>query len=424
MMRQVAPRGDPFHADAAIPGDKSLSHRALILAAMAPGSSNLRNLGPGGDVESTRRVLRCLGVNITAGTVHSPGIGAWSKPAAVLDAGNSGTTMRLMTGALAGRPFRSLLDGDESLRRRPMTRLVGPLAALGGEVTPGPGGRPPVSVHGGSLQGAHVELGIASAQVRTAVMLAALQADGGSTVDSPPGFRDHTERWLQHLGRGVWESETRFRVDPGPVPPLQLSVPSDPSSAAFLWTAAAAVPGSIVTTRGVSLNPGRTGFLDVLAAMGAGVAIEMTANVLGDPVGDVTVTGGRLQAAEVSGALTVRMLDELPLVAVLGGLAEGTTMVADAGELRVKESDRIASTVSMLTAIGGDIEARDDGFAVTGSGSYAGGVVDAAGDHRIAMAAAVAAAGCSTVVTVHGAEAADVSWPGFFAMLEETCSSP
>ena len=407
-----------------MPGDKSLSHRALIFSAFARGTSEIVGLGPGRDIAATARVLRELGVTIADERVFSAGVEGWVEPSAELQCENSGTTMRLMAGALAGRPFRSTLGGDRSLSRRPMRRLVGPLGALGASVGLTAAGTAPIEVSASSpLSGSDVEIDVASAQVRSAFILAALQAEGGSTISSPAGFRDHTERWLEALGRGRRDSPTQFSVDPGPMPAGRYVVPRDPSSAAFLWAAAALRPGSEITTPGISLNPGRIGFLEVLEQMGIVVEAEVTASVGGDPVGDVTVRGAPLHATEVSGTLAVATLDELPLVAVLGALAEGITVVKDAGELRGKESDRITATVDMIRALNGGAEAMDDGFAVVGTGWLESGRVEAAGDHRVAMAAAVAAVGTRGPVMINGAATADVSWPGFYEELEETWSS-
>ena len=332
--------------------------------------------------------------------------------------------MRLMAGALAGRPFHSTLVGDRSLSKRPMRRLVMPLESLGATVQLDSGDTAPVEVWTAErLNGAEVEIPIASAQVRTAFSLAALQAEGSSTVRSPAGFRDHTERWLEALGRGERVTPTEFRIDPGPLPAGRFQVARDPSSAAFLWTAAALRPGSEVTTPGVSLNPGRIGFLEIMERMGAEIEAEVTDSVGGDPVGDVTVRGAQLEATEVAGDLAVAALDELPLVGLLGAVAEGVTVVDGAGELRRKESDRIEATTAMIRGLGGGAEASADGFTVVGTGWLEGGIVDALGDHRIAMAGAVAAVAAIGPITITGADVATVSWPGFYDELEATWSS-
>lgn len=405
----------PFRATVTPPGDKSLSHRALILAAMAPGESHVAGVGPGADVGSTVACLRAFGVTVDGAAVRSRGVAHWSPAAGMLDAGNSGTTLRLLCGAAAGRPVTTVLGGDASLSRRPMRRLVAPLEALGATITVSDRGTPPVAVHGTALRGAEVWIAVPSAQVRTAFVLAALQADGASRLDSSPGFRDHTERWLTALGMGTPSGPTAFHVRPGVVPVLDVSIPGDPSSAAFLWTAAA-LTTSRVTTPGVSLNPGRTGLLEVIAAMGAQVELATTGAILGDPVGTVTVQGPVLRGLHIAGALTVRTLDELPLVGVLAAVAEGETTVVDARELRRKETDRIAATVALVNALGGSAESSPDGFSVRGTGLRPGWF-DAAGDHRMAMSAAVAATAAGTVAVI-GEEAAAVSWPGFAETLE------
>jgi len=407
-----------WRAECIVPGDKSLSHRALILAGMARGESRVIGDGPGEDLAATRRALAALGVSYQQGRIISPGVGDWRPATAPIDAGNSATTLRLLAGALAAQPFRTTLVGDASLMRRPMGRLAGPLAALGALIEVGPDGCPPVTVGGSRLRGAEVEIDLPSAQVRSAVTLAALQAEGPTIITSPPGFRDHTERWLEAAGLGRRLSDSAFRVLPGAVPPARYSIAGDLSSAAFLLAATALRPGAEVTVRGVTLNPGRTGFLDVLEAMGARVRRRTTGLIHGDPVGDVTVTGEVLRSAEIGASLAVRALDELPLVAVLGAAALGDTLVWGAAELRVKESDRIAAAVRLVRELGGRAEERPDGFLVSGSGGLMGGEVAAGADHRIAMAAAVAAVIARDGVKVHGFDTAAVSWPGFPEALE------
>lgn len=409
----------PFTACAEPPGDKSLAHRALILAALAIGRSTVRNAPIAGDVDSTRRAITALGVHCEGDSVDSPGIGGWTRPNTTVDCGNSGTTMRLLSGALSASPVGATLVGDRSLMRRPMQRLVEPLRALGADITVARDGTAPVEVSGSDLQGTDVSIGIPSAQVRTAVALAALGASGASRIDSPPGFRDHTERWLGALGRGAMDGPTAFVVDPGPIPPLDVSLPGDPSSAAFLWAAAAVCAGSELTTPAVSLNPGRTGFLEVLGAMGADIEITDRSDVLGDPTGTVSVRGRPLTGVDVGGTMAVRALDELPLLAVVAAAATGATRVAGASELRFKESDRIASSVRLALLAGADAQESDDGFVVRpGEETASHAAIDADKDHRVAMAAAVAALVRGSSVRIDGFEAASVSWPGFGEVLE------
>ncbi|MGI9529491.1 MAG: 3-phosphoshikimate 1-carboxyvinyltransferase, partial [Acidimicrobiia bacterium] len=359
--------GGSFTADVDVPGDKSLSHRALLFAGMAEGDSLVQGLGPGADIAATARALRQLGVGVDGHKVRSPGIGGWTAPEGPIDCGNSGTTMRLLAGTLSTTPVQATLVGDASLSMRPMRRLLDPLRSLGGLIDTTEG-TAPLTVGGATAaHGADVSIDIASAQVRTAFAFAALTADGDSSIDSPTGFRDHTERWLEAVGRGEWASKSRFVIHPGPLPAARFEVPGDPSSAAYLWACAAISPGSQVTTRSVSLNPGRLGFLQILDAMGARVEAEVTGATGGDPVGDVTVEGGELRGTVVDGALVASALDELPLVAVLGAYAEGITTVREASELRTKESDRIAAVVDMIRALEGGIEPAEDGFDVVGT---------------------------------------------------------
>jgi 3-phosphoshikimate 1-carboxyvinyltransferase len=411
--------GGSFSATVTVPGDKSLSHRALVFAAIAEGDSLITGLGQGQDVGSTASALRTLGVDVDGDKVRSPGRNGWRAPGVPVDCGNSGTTMRLLSGALATSPVRAELVGDESLMKRPMRRLVEPLHALGGVIAVSEAGTAPILVGGaGKPVAADYSINVASAQVRTAFELAALAAPGSSSIDSPAGFRDHTERWLAAIGRGEWMSSTAFRIHPGAIPPARYDIPGDPSSAAYLWACAAIHPGSTVTTQQVSLNPGRLGFLQILDDMGAEVEAVVTGATGGDPVGDVTVSARGLRGVEVSGALTAAALDELPLVAVVGAYAEGLTVVGDAGELRAKESDRIASVVGMLQALDGGCEPTSDGFRVVGTGFLGGGIVETHRDHRIAMAAAVAATRADEAVTIQDADVASISWPTFYTTLE------
>ncbi len=419
---ELTAHGGSFRANVSVPGDKSLSHRAVIFASIAEGDSLIEGLGPGADVASTVGAAQRLGVDVeivgSETRVRSPGRHAWVSPSDPIDCGNSGTTMRLFAGLLATTPTSARLVGDASLSRRPMKRLVAPLSALGGKIATSDG-TAPLTVGGAhNASGASVWVDVASAQVRSAFELGALSASGTSTIDSPAGFRDHTERWLSAIGLGEWTSHTAFEVWPGVVPPARYQIPGDPSSAAYLWTCAAIDPGSHVTTPSVSLNPGRLGFLEILARMGAAVEAEVTGSTGGDPVGDVSVSGAHLRAIDVEGDLVASSLDELPLVAVLGAFAEGVTTVRDAGELRTKESDRIASTVAMIRALAGGAEEHADGFDVVGTGFLEGGVVETRHDHRIAMSAAVAATRSTGTVKIVDADVASVSWPGFYRALE------
>ena len=418
--RTLEPASGPFQAGVHTPGDKSLSHRALVFAALADDESEITGLAPGRDVAATLAALERLGLRRN-GDRFAP-IGVPTDPGSLIDCGNSGTTMRLLAGGLASAPFRLTLTGDESLSARPMGRLVQPLAALGADITLTADGTAPITTGAANLHGADVAIDVASAQVRSAFELAAIQSVGPSTIDGPGGFRDHTERWLAAFG--LAESDgTLTRITPGSVPGARYVLPGDPSSAAYVWASAALVPGARVVTPGVNLNPGRLGFLGILERMGADVHGEVTGSIHGDPVGTVSVTGASLRSVEVSGDTVAAAIDELPLVAVLGAYAEGITIVRDASELRAKESDRTQSTATMIRALGGGAEATHDGFEVLGTGFLDGGTVDAAGDHRIAMAGAVAATAAQGAITIVGASVAGVSWPSFYETLEAVWSS-
>jgi 3-phosphoshikimate 1-carboxyvinyltransferase len=419
--RTLEPASGPFRAGVRVPGDKSLSHRAIIFATLAKSPSDITGVAPGRDVAASLAAVAQLGVRQEGPRLFPPE--HLHDPGEPIDCGNSGTTMRLLAGALAAAPLHSTLTGDSSLRSRPMGRLVAPLTALGATVETESNGTAPVTIHGTDLKGADVSIDVASAQVRSAFELAAIQATGPSTIESPPGYRDHTERWLESFGLGAREKGTKMRITPGRIPGARYEIPGDPSSAAYLWASAALISGSQIVTPGVSLNPGRLGFLAILERMGAEVHGEVTGVLHGDPVGTVSVTGRGLQAVEVSGDVVATTIDELPLVAVLGAYAEGITIVRDAAELRAKESDRTVTTTAMIRALGGGVEATEDGFVVVGTGFLVGGTVDAAGDHRIAMAAAVAATRADAPVTIAGASAADVSWPSIYETLEDMWSS-
>jgi 3-phosphoshikimate 1-carboxyvinyltransferase len=415
----IASHGGTFDATVSVPGDKSLSHRALLFASMAAGDSYVEGLGTGEDITATVGAMRSLGVHIDGKQVRSPGIDGWVQPDDPIDCGNSGTAMRLLAGVLSTSHITATLVGDASLTSRPMERLVAPLEALGGQITVSDAGTAPLTVGGGDpAHSASFTIPIASAQLRTAFALAALGADGPSTIDSPPGFRDHTERWLGAIGRGTWSSPTAFTIEPGPIPAARYEVPGDTSSAAFLWACAAISPGSRITTPQISLNPGRLGFLEILDLMGAGIEAVVTGSTGGDPVGDVTVKGGALRSADIRGDVVASALDELPLVAVVAAYGEGVTTVRDAAELRTKESDRIAAIAEVIRAMGGGLEPFEDGFDVVGTGFLEGGSIHPEHDHRIAMAAAVAATRAAGDVTIEHAEVASVSWPGFYKVLE------
>jgi 3-phosphoshikimate 1-carboxyvinyltransferase len=420
--------------DVDVPGDKSISHRALILGSVAKGRTYIGNASPAADVLATVACLRACGAwvrDFPPGRYALDGAGpgvSLRSPDGVLDCANSGTTMRLLAGVLAGSDCDATLDGDASLRRRPMMRVVDPLRAMGAEIDASPEGTAPLRVRGTrSLEGVTWRSPVASAQVKSAILLAGLSADRPTTVVEPVPTRDHTERMLGMCGVEVVTSGSKVTVHPGPLEPFGMRVPGDLSSAAFFLALVASRPGWRVRCPGVGLNPGRTGILTVLEAMGAGLRVEEADPAGGvEPVGDVEVRGALLRGATISGSLTVRSIDELPIIAVLASQAEGDTEIRDAGELRNKETDRIAMLEAGLRLLGVPCESSSDGLTVHGPVRLRAAHLDAAGDHRFAMAWAIAAAlvpegGGESVID--GADAAAVSYPGFFSDLA-TLQSP
>jgi 3-phosphoshikimate 1-carboxyvinyltransferase len=403
-----------------VPGDKSISHRAAIIGAISSGITEITGFLRADDCLRTLACLRDLGVRVEDDqgqlVIHGAA-GRLLEPARVLDAGNSGTTMRLLAGVLAAQPFTAELDGDESLRRRPMDRLADPLRRMGAHVGAREGRYPPLRIMGAQLRGITYEVPVASAQVKSAVLLAGVSAAGETTVIEPVPTRDHTERMLAGFGVPVRRENTRITITPAIPRGSRVAIPGDISSAAFFLAAAAAIPGSELTVENVGVNPTRTGVLDAFRGMGAPAIVEAGRDQSWEPVGNVSIRGRRPRAVAIDGALIPRLIDELPVLCILGAVAEGRTVIRDASELRVKESDRIGVLVTGLRALGVSVQERPDGMEIEG-GRLRGGTVDAAGDHRIAMAFAIAGLLAEEPVTVRGAESVAVSFPGFFETLE------
>ncbi len=405
-----------------IPGDKSITHRALLLGALARGASRVTGYLDGGDCRATLGCLATLGVAVERPgpeelIVHGPGLHGWQEPARVLDCVRSGTTMRLLAGLLAGQVFYSVLGGESQLLRRPMDRVAEPLRAMGAEVWGRQGGKlPPLSIQGGTLHGATHMLPVASAQVKSALLLAGLYAQGETTVIEPGPSRDHTERMLRARGVAVASEGLTHRVA-GPAQdlrPVETAVPGDFSSAAFFVVAGVLAPDSHIVLRHVGVNSTRTGLLDVLAAMGAHVTPLNAHETGGEPVADLLVeTAAALRGVEIGGEVVPRMIDEFPILALAATQAQGVTRVRDAAELRVKETDRIATVVTALRALGAHIEPTDDGFVVEGPTPLASAEVDGQGDHRLAMTLAVAGLIARGGATVLGSECISDSFPGF-----------
>jgi 3-phosphoshikimate 1-carboxyvinyltransferase len=426
------------HGEVAVPGDKSISHRALLLAAVARGESRLRGVLPGADCRSTAHVLRALGVPVPdlppdggEFRVTSPGIESWTEPAEVLDCGNSGTTSRLLLGLLAARPFCCTLTGDPSLRSRPMERVTQPLAVMGARFRPlEEPGRLPLEICGGALRSLDFRSPKASAQIKSAVLLAGLAAGVPVSVVEPARSRDHTERMLAGLGVAV-QSEPEdggWKVTlpqfAAALPPLDLAVPGDPSSAAFVAALALLAESGELRIRDVCVNPTRTGFLPILARMGAGIEVQSQRTSHGEPVADLVARPASLRATDVGADEIPAAIDEIPILAVLAARAQGTTAITGAGELRVKESDRIATLVSNLRALGAESEELPDGLVVTGSDRPLAGPVRTHGDHRIAMAFGILAALPGNRIEIDDPGCVEVSFPGFWAMLRRLVSAP
>jgi 3-phosphoshikimate 1-carboxyvinyltransferase len=417
-----------FGGTVRVPGDKSISHRALILGALARGRTTIRGLAPGGDCRSTRRCLAALGVGLEESPgpdgpvwqIEGRGLGGLLPPAGTLDAGNSGTTARLLMGVLAGHPFSTTLAGDESLSRRPMRRVAEPLHRMGARIDTAAGCLP-ATVTGGPLRGITYEMPVASAQVKSAVLLAGLHADGVTVVTEPQQTRDHTERALAAFGADIAVGPLRVAVTGGTaLTAADISVPGDPSSAAFWAAAAAGIPGAAVVVERVGVNPSRTAFLGVLERMGARVDTRSDGED-GEPRGTVTVAHASLVRVEIQPDEVPGLIDELPALAALATHGGGLS-VTGAAELRVKESDRIAALVAGLRALGADVDEYPDGFSVSGERRLLGGTADAAGDHRLAMAFAIAALGAEHDSLICGAESVAISYPGFFETLERLCA--
>jgi 3-phosphoshikimate 1-carboxyvinyltransferase len=418
-----------------VPGDKSISHRALLLGGIAEGVSSVHNWLPAADCQASLNAMRALGVKVeqpAATEVRIHGVGLWGlrPPTGPIDCQGSGTTMRLLAGILAGQDFTSTLDGHAGLRRRPMERIAVPLREMGATVETSQG-RPPLKIKGGKLRGIDYQLPVASAQVKSAVLLAGLYAEGATTIHQPGPARDHSELMLQ--ARGV-----DLRVRPGvielnpPVKPLatcSFTIPADFSSAAFLLVAALLVPDANLLLKGVGVNPTRTGLLDVLHSMGAHIEWLNQRDQGGEPVADLAIRSQgmsdasgrgqreRLHGTQIDGGTVVRMIDEFPILAVAATQAKGETVIRDARELRVKETDRIAAVVAELRALGAAIEEREDGFTVRGPTPLHGAPVDSHGDHRLAMALAVAGLVAEGETVIEGTQVIADSFPAFIASM-------
>ena len=411
-----------------VPGDKSISHRALLFAAIAEGKTIIHNLSPSADVMSTLHCLKQLQIDIqvqqekmeVAGT-GAYGFKASSNP---LDCGNSGTTIRLLAGILAAQPFASTLVGDESLSKRPMKRVMTPLAQMGAQISSDAGGFPPLVIHGQQLKPITYQMPIASAQVKSCVLLAGLYARGTTTIIESFQSRDHTERMLQDFGVTVATNQSAVSIDgPAKLIATEVFVPGDISSAAFFIAAALMVPDAELTIENVCLNPTRTGLLSALQNMGANISIRGYETKSSEPIGEITVKTSQLSGAEISPDMIPKLIDEIPILAVLATQAQGKTILSGARELRVKESDRLHSIVTNLTAMGIEIEEHEDGFVIEGPQILTGASVDSFGDHRIAMAFSVAGLISEGITKINNADCVKISMPNFYEALATICTT-
>ncbi|MGH9690973.1 MAG: 3-phosphoshikimate 1-carboxyvinyltransferase [Candidatus Acidiferrales bacterium] len=422
--RTISP-GGTIDGVVELPGDKSISHRYAILAALAEGRSEISNYASAADCQSTLECLRCLGaiVELSERSVRITGVGldGLKEPRRTLDAENSGSTMRMLAGVLAGQAFSTTITGDESLRRRPMRRVIEPLRQMGAEIRGREGDRAPLEIHGGCLRAIDYTTPVPSAQVKSAILLAGLYADGVTTVRESVSTRDHTEAALREFGATMESTRGTIRIHPRPkLTARQLAVPGDLSGAVFLIAAALILPESSLMLHNVGLNPTRARVLDFLISIGAQINVASVQMRNGELVGDVAVRHTPLGGGSISGAQVAQMIDELPMLAALGPFTEKGIEIHDAQELRVKESDRIASLAEGLRQMGALVEESPDGMRVEGraAGNLRGAKIDPHGDHRIAMALAVVALGAKDDTVIRDADCVGVSFPEFFATLD------
>ncbi|MBD8014046.1 3-phosphoshikimate 1-carboxyvinyltransferase [Planococcus wigleyi] len=405
-----------------VPGDKSISHRAIMFGSMASGTTTVKGFLMGDDCLSTISCFQKLGVKIDISdevvTIQSEGEDSWKEPSEVLDTGNSGTTTRLMLGLLAGTSFHSVLAGDESIAKRPMKRIINPLREMGADIRGRMDGQyTPLAVQGTALKAIDYTLPVASAQVKSAILLAALKAEGKTVIHEPIASRDHTEIMLEHFGATITRENQLIKLEGGQkLTAAHVQVPGDISSAAFMIGAALVTENSKVTLKNVGINPTRTGILDVIEKMGA--SFELVENdTEGERSADVTVYSSKLKGTEIGGELIPRLIDEIPLIALIATQAEGTTVIKDAEELRVKETDRIAAVVKELTKMGANIEATEDGMIIQGPTALTGAEMTSYGDHRLGMMAAIGALAASGEVVIDDPECISISYPNFFEHL-------
>jgi 3-phosphoshikimate 1-carboxyvinyltransferase len=426
-MKRIAQVGTPLKGEIQVPGDKSIGHRAVIFGSIAQGRSRIFNLSGGEDNRRTVQAFKDMGVRIWPESavlcVDGRGWGALTAPAHTIDCGNSGTTMRLLSGVLAGRPFSSQLDGDDSLRRRPMQRVIDPLVRMGARISGREGkGLAPLKITGGKLKAIHYQMPVASAQVKSAILLAGLQADGVTMVEEPQTSRDHTELMINGFGGEVKVNGRTVSVAGGQtLCGRDVHIPGDISSAAFFLVAAAIIPGSEVIVRNVGMNPTRDGVIEILRRMGAHVESMNTRIETGEPVADLMVRGARLHGVQIGPEMAARTIDEYPILAVAAAAADGQTAISGVKELRYKESDRISAMAEGLRSLGAAVEERQDGMTIEGGKPLRGGNVKSYGDHRVAMALAIGGLASEGGIEIDDADCVNISFPSFFELLDKIC---
>ena len=435
-MRQVIRPPSRIEGTVVPPGDKSISQRAVLLNSIATGRATVSNYSRGADGASMVRCLRALGARIgrprsavsdggvSTLSVRGNGPEGLTEASGLLNAGNSGTAMRLMAGLLAAQPFFAVISGDRSLRSRPMTRVVHPLSQMGARIMGrGQDSMAPLAIRGGDLRAIDYTMPVASSQLKSCVLIAGLHAEGRTAINQPAESRDHTERMLRSMGADIRSEGLRIEVGPSVLSPVDVQAPGDISSAAFWLIAACCHPNARIRIPGVGINPTRTGILDVLHEMGASVRLENIREEGEEPLADLVAESSDLRATEIGGDTVPRVIDELPALALAACFARGTTVMRDAGELRVKESDRIRATVAGLSALGAKIEERPDGMVIQGGRHLTGAECASDGDHRIAMTMAIAGLMARGETVVGGSEAADVSYPEFWDTLDALAPS-
>jgi 3-phosphoshikimate 1-carboxyvinyltransferase len=427
-MKRIESAKRPLRGEIKVPGDKSIGHRAVIFASIADGRSRIFNLSGGEDNQRTVQAFRDMGVELRSDgeslLVEGRGWNGLSEPRATIDCGNSGTTMRLLSGVLAGRPFASRLDGDFSLRHRPMQRVIDPLSRMGARITSqGENGLAPLEIRGGKLKAIEYKMPVASAQVKSAILLAGMQAEGITTVEEPQSSRDHTELMIKGFGGEVKAGCRSVSVAGGQrLSGREVRVPGDISSAAFFLVAAATVPGSEILLRDVGVNLTRDGVIEILRRMGARIQLINERIQTGEPVADLRVTGSPLKGVDIGPEMAARTIDEYPVLTVAAALAEGVTRVSGVKELRFKESDRIATMTEGLRHLGAAVEEREDGMTIRGGKPLEAAGVKTYGDHRVAMALAVAGLSTRGGIEMDDAECVDISFPNFFGLLNRVCA--